>query len=1088
MLKRKFTAVFTALLAAFSAMAPQFTVLPVSAADASASVSKQTGDVNLDGIVNTDDIQLLQNYVLSGASLTAKQKENSDMDGNGSLNVSDLTLLKKEQLNAIGNEKYDGLMINEVCSSAKKSVTDAAGASPDWIELYNASDKTITLDGIGVSDGAKNRFKFVFPEGTTIPADGYLLIYCDDAVNQAEGEYHAAFKISATGETIYLTHPLYGEIDSVAIPELDTDVAYGRYANGSDTFAYLSCTPAKSNDGATDLKLVEKPVFSVEGGFYDAAFDLALTDENGNKIYYTTDGSDPTASDTAKLYSGTINIYNNTSDPNVWSAVRDISLSGYNPPSTKVDKGIVIRAVCKTADGRYSDVAANSYFVGKTASYYSEMKVISLMTDSDYLFDNDTGAYMVGSGYYEWKNSDEYIEYTESDVRNQTNYNKDGREAEFPVTIQVFEDGKSKYISDVGARIAGNWSRVMPQKSIRLYARSEYGDSKMRYAFFENLTDANSNPIEEFDKITLRNGGSDFPMAHSRDAMIQEIAQNAGLSLDYMASEPCIVFIDGEFWGFYMIREKVDGDYIESHYGIDKDDAVVIKNGYIEEGTDADVTEFDEFCKWAAAADLTDPTNYQKVCDSIDIESLMDYIAVETYICNEDWSLGYLNNYMLWKSRTVDPAIPKADGKWRFVLYDTEMAIGMYGGTNTSPSFDMLNSMYKDAPKCNYIAVFFNLLNNADFKERFYNNYIDVVDNCFDPEAANAVVNRYVTEYGKAIDATHTRFNFKWVKSVKAEADGRIIPFFNNRPYYAKLYLDKLCNTATVNPEPDNPDPEVDTTTNLVSSVSKWTNYGTADFIADANNEVYSVSVPAAGTKAWDVQSQAPGITLKKGSTYLLTFDASCTTDVNMTLGLMHYYNSEYTPCWYGSAALTSEMQSFSYVFTNNDVTDTEWYLYFNYANAAGDYVIQNVRLVEAENLINNASSWLYYNPTGESALTVTDANHIVIDVTTLPDNTYDAQANCGGFSIQAGETYTYSFTVESTAETQLKAKIQQNSGSYTNYSNLFPEIGPEASTWTVTFTATEDCSDARISFNCGYAVGTYTISDIICVQHNASS
>lgn len=346
---------------------------------------------------------------------------------------------------------------------------------------------------------------------------------------------------------------------------------------------------AQDAEKATLSDLPAAPQFSAEGGFYDELFPLTLSSEPENKIYYTTDGSDPRTSETSIEYTKGIMIYDNTEQPNVYSAITDITLSGYQPPQFEVDKGIIIRAVCKSPEGKYGAVATNSYFIGKTASYYSDLKVISMVTDSDYLFDRDTGAYMIGSKYYEWLNSDAYVPYDAGDVLNVTNYNTGGRESEFPVSIQVFDDGKAVYSTDVGARIAGNWSRAHAQKSFRLYARKEYSKGKMNFAFFENLTDANGEPIETFDKVTLRNGGNDYQELHFRDALIHELTEN--LAFDTMASEPCILFLNGEFWGFYMIREKTDGDYIESHYGIAKEDVAVIKNSDIEEGTEEDLEE-----------------------------------------------------------------------------------------------------------------------------------------------------------------------------------------------------------------------------------------------------------------------------------------------------------------------------------------------------------------------------------------------------------------------------------------------------------------------------------------------------------------
>jgi len=164
------------------------------------------------------------------------------------------------------------------------------------------------------------------------------------------------------------------------------------------------------------------PVFSAEGGFYDKSFTLTISEESGCDIFYTLDGSDPRTSDTAEAFpSSGISIYNNTDRPNVYSAITDITLSGYQPPKDPVDKGIIVRAVAKTPSGEYGKVVSNSYFVGKNASYYSKMKVVSLVTDSDYLFDKDTGAYMIGSKYYEWLRSEDYVAYDSGDVQNPTN-------------------------------------------------------------------------------------------------------------------------------------------------------------------------------------------------------------------------------------------------------------------------------------------------------------------------------------------------------------------------------------------------------------------------------------------------------------------------------------------------------------------------------------------------------------------------------------------------------------------------------------------------------------------------------------------
>lgn len=902
----------------------------VSAAADDMPVSK--GDINDDSTVNADDLKLLSNFLLGRGKLNTEQGKKADLNNDKILDVFDMILLR-EQFKGVG---YTGLLINEVCSSAKESVTDASGASPDWIEIYNNSDSTIDISGVGVSDGSKNKFKFSFPQGTTIKPDDYILIYCDDAATESEGEYHAAFKISALGETIYLTAPDGSEIDTVQVPELASDVTYGRYKNGSSTFRFLTYTPEKSNNEAIDLNVVEKPVFSVNGGFYDSEFQLTLTDDNGNEIYYTTDGSDPRTSDTAKLYTDSIRIYNNTNEPNVYSAIQDITLAEYTPPNEKVEKGIVIRAASKSIGGKFSDVEYNSYFIGKTKSYFSDMKVISMVTDSDYLFDKDNGAYMIGSEYYEWLRSPEFTEYDAADTRNPTNYNKDGRESEFPVSIQVIEDGEAVYNADLGAKIAGNWTRAAAQKSLRLVTRSEYGDSSIKYPLFDELTDINGKVIDRFDKVTLWNGGNDYQYLHFRDALIQELAEER--NVDTMGSEPCILFIDGEFWGFYMLRERVDADYLEEHYGLDKDDIAVLKNGKLDDGLDSDLEEFKQFCVWAISANMANPLNYEKFCETVDVQSFIDYMAIETYINNSDWQSTGVNNWQTWRSKTVHSDIPEANGKWRFVLYDTDISCGLYNSEKNVANYDSLANNGPKSQYYNFSAILKNLIRNSNFRQQFYDSYIEIIDTTFDKSTVDEKISEYVDAYGAATQDTLRRFGLNWAYKNYSKEVQLIREFFQSRPNYAKRYLEQYCEESKLDIE------------NNLSTTNFWTYYGKGEFSSDQADNSFTVKVNTAEEKSWNIQSQAKNVLLESGKTYTLTFKASCTEPCELPLGFNHNLDGSFPICWSDKAELTQQLQEYTYTFTvKEETTYFDWQLYFNYASTAGTYKIVNPRLVEVK-------------------------------------------------------------------------------------------------------------------------------------------
>jgi hypothetical protein len=140
----------------------------------------------------------------------------------------------------------NGVVINEVMAQNTSGNTDEVGEVEDWIELYNNNNYSVNLSGFNLSDDSTSLNKWQFPEGTIIPANGYLMVWCDD--ESSDGILHASWKIAASGETISLTDSFQNLVDQVAFDAQTADMALARVPNGVGNFQIQNPTYNLNND------------------------------------------------------------------------------------------------------------------------------------------------------------------------------------------------------------------------------------------------------------------------------------------------------------------------------------------------------------------------------------------------------------------------------------------------------------------------------------------------------------------------------------------------------------------------------------------------------------------------------------------------------------------------------------------------------------------------------------------------------------------------------------------------------------------------------------------------------------------------
>jgi PKD repeat protein len=152
------------------------------------------------------------------------------------------------------------IVINELTAN---NVDDADSSTSDWIELYNRTNKILSLKNFALSDNPDDRYNWVFPDNTAIMPDGYVIIWADD--KDKKNNLHATFKLSSNGEQLILSHKKYGSIDSVVFDIQPENKSFARFPNGTGPFTLMEPTFNRKNVIPSDVHNPEYP--DIEAGY-----------------------------------------------------------------------------------------------------------------------------------------------------------------------------------------------------------------------------------------------------------------------------------------------------------------------------------------------------------------------------------------------------------------------------------------------------------------------------------------------------------------------------------------------------------------------------------------------------------------------------------------------------------------------------------------------------------------------------------------------------------------------------------------------------------------------------------------------------
>ncbi|MFT4623140.1 MAG: hypothetical protein ACI8PZ_001796 [Myxococcota bacterium] len=490
-----------------------------------------------------------------------------------------------------------------------------------------------------------------------------------------EASLHASFKLSMNGEPVTLSAPDGCVVDRVDASGLRGDESIGRSPDGGWLGVFMDPTPGATNDTEWRPGFSEPPVLSPPPGFYPEHTPILVqTSDRLLPIRYTLDGAVPTEG-----------------SPVVFGFLDTV------PHAARV-----VRARTFAPGLWPSRVTTGTYI----AQEPRDIAAVSLAVEPDDLWDPADGIYI------------DYWARSERDVH-----------------VELFDPDGPGFALDAGIAIHGGASRQFEQKTLRLLMRGGYGTSELDYPLFED-TDR-----EAFKSLLLRNGGHDWLGAgwaytHSggmmRDVLLHKFVET--IDIDHQASRPVVTFLNGEPWGVYNLRERIDTDFIEAYHGATDIDLLE----WADTALEGDNAHWVAFMDTLRTIDRSSPEAWAHVDANLDVAEVANYNIAQIFADNWDWP-G--NNKKWWRPR-------EPGGKYRFLLYDTDFGLGLWGGWvgNDTLAF-ALDPAGPDWPNPPWSTELLRLLLEVPrFEQTFANRYADMLNTVFSSEQTLAVFDARVAE------------------------------------------------------------------------------------------------------------------------------------------------------------------------------------------------------------------------------------------------------------------------------------------------------------------------------------------------------
>ncbi|MFM7666732.1 MAG: CotH kinase family protein [Bacteroidota bacterium] len=503
---------------------------------------------------------------------------------------------------------------------------------------------------------------------------------------------HTNFKLDGNGETVYLFNDSEQLVQSLLVQSPQSDVSVGLFPDGSSTVKWMEPSPEATNnlsESYTDT--LKEPIFSIQSGVYSSVINVSLVNPNSleSKLVFTLDGTTPTIN--SPVFDEPIQVIGNT----------------------------VIRA-------KIFPITTNGVLASNTAS---STYLIGVAHTTPILMVTTDGANLYGpEGIFDNFNSD-WIKPAHAV------YLKEGVGHPF-----LFET-RTAMRMDGGA----GGSRSQPQHSFRLsFAHGALGEKPIEYPLIPDRPNRT-----KYSDIYLRNGSNQYLVLPYKDAS-QVRMMSEGTANYYSAYRPVSVYINGQYFGLYELREKFNSEYFEVHDGANRDSLELLSLSYfynlVLRSVEGDVDNF-----WSSYESFLDinpnQTNYWSLADQhFDLKHYTDYVIGESWMGNTDWPQ---NNIKIYRS-------DKTNKRWRFALIDLELSLQPNGWSSCTDNH--IRYLLDRDPNIPYINIWLRSVQNEFYRNYFINRFADLMNTSYSNEKILATEESFFLSMYPEMDNEYTHW------------------------------------------------------------------------------------------------------------------------------------------------------------------------------------------------------------------------------------------------------------------------------------------------------------------------------------------